>query len=528
MNSKVVPVSQYFEVPNPGLSAYFARVRMGQPEVYRSTLYANKPIARVLFDWNKRLGTIASEWPSLYSFEMDMAKNVGPMSVMQPLAKRMSDIEHYYSMCRDGGKPLSSKAVQLCLKEWNGISSQPVHMLSQRETVERMKLSTNSGSPYFAKRRTVVEKTLPVTCSMQGEEVLLRQGSDYYKACAVLGWRGQEGGPLPEDVKQRVVWMFPFGVNVCEQQAYIPLISAFQFYNYVPAWNGNTFVDAEITKLFDTKASDDVIVCTDFSKFDQHFNRSLQDAAQRLISSLLCDSVVSNKWIEEIYPIKYMIPLMIDEGYVVTGNHGMGSGSGGTNFDETIAHRCLQYDAALRAKAQLNQHSMCLGDDGIISWPGITVDDVIKSYTSHGLEMQPKKQYVSTDDCVFLRRWHHKDYREGNICVGVYSTMRALGRLMSLERFHKDWDMRKNALRQLSILENVKYHPLKEEFVKFCMKGDKYRLGIDIPGFLANIQGEVQRAIDDMPDFFGYAQSLDHNVYDPDSWWIINYLRSLM
>ena len=158
---------------------------------------------------------------------------------------------------------------------------------------------------------------------------------------------------------------------------------------------------------------------------------------------------------------------------VITGAHGMGSGSGGTNADETIVHRMLQHEAALNAGEQLNLSSQCLGDDGVLTYPGCTVEDVIRSYTAHGLEMNPDKQYASTQDCTYLRRWHHTSYRVNGVCVGVYSTNRALGRLAEQERFYdpRKWSKEMVALRQLSIIENCKWHPLFEKFVDFCMKG---------------------------------------------------------
>lgn len=85
------------------------------------------------------------------------------------------------------------------------------------------------------------------------------------------------------------------------------------------------------------------------------------------------------------------------------------------------------------------------------------------------------------------------------------------------------------ALRQLSIIENCKYHPLREEFAQFCMKRDKYRLGIDIPGFLDNIERIASESIELMPDFLGYTKSMSKSdkAYGINSWWIVNYLRSL-
>lgn len=417
---------------------------------------------------------------------------------------------------------------------------------SQERTVEVMKKSTNSGSPFFAKRRTVTDKTTPCQVGYYfdkniGNVPLCLQKLDMYKSgcrqysgAAVLGWRGQEGGPSKEDVKQRVVWMFPYAVNIEELRVYQPLIEGCQARELVPAWISMDTVDREITQLFDTKGREDLIVCTDFSKFDQHFNADMQNCAHDILASLLQDDGYTQDWLKYVFPIKYTIPLAYDYGKIAFGRHGMGSGSGGTNADETLVHRALQYEAAMLNGSQLNPHSQCLGDDGLLSYPGITVDDVVRAYSSHGQEMNTDKQYASKQDCTYLRRWHHQDYRVNDVCVGVYSTYRALGRLAEQERFYdpETWGPKMVALRQLSILENVKWHPLREEFVSYCMKGDKYRLGLDIPGFLENIEAIAQEATEYMPDFLGYTKSLQGEARDKknttgiSSWWIVNYLKS--
>lgn len=454
------------------------------------------------------------------------------MSVVAPLKQRMKDIESYYEGILLPSEPIDHSAVAAVRNEFRSIRG--LQIRNQRKTVELMKKSSNSGSPYFTKRRNVVDETYPCEIAIAGSEVIqsLTRNADGWGACAVLGWRGQEGGPSKEDVKQRVVWMFPFAVNIKELQVYQPLIEAAQKFNLVPAWVSMDAVDKRITDLFDTKAPDDLVVCTDFTKFDQHFGIHLQDAAKELLDAFFTPTEEMTTWLREVFPVKYMIPLAYDYGKLKYGRHGMGSGSGGTNADETLAHRALQYEAAIRAGVKLNPNSQCLGDDGILSYPGITVEDVVQSYTRHGLVMNTteQKQHASTHDCIYLRRWHHKDYRIKGICAGVYSTNRALGRLRYLERYYDPevWGPVAVALRQLSIIENVKYHPLRDQFAEFCMKRDKYRLGIDIPGFLDNIEDEAKKAIELMPDFMGYTKTLqaDVNGIGISSWWIVNYLKS--
>lgn len=520
----------YFSIPNQHLESYFGRVRTGNPDVYE-TPFSKKHGGRqkILEQWKPIVDKLSERWPSLLEYENDLAKKVGPMSVMRPLDERMSDIDSYYDLILHKSKPISSSAVSAVIREWS--RARGLQLRSQERTVELMKKSTNSGSPFFAKRRAVTDKTVPCEICRHHSEFLQILSMADYLSCAVLGWRGQEGGPEPNDVKQRVVWMFPYAVNIAELQFYQPAIEAAQRFNLVPAWVSMEAVDKEITALFDTKAKNDLIVCTDFSKFDQHFNEDMQNAAKSIITRILNSSSSSRNWIEQVFPVKYAIPLAYDYGKIRRGLHGMGSGSGGTNFDETLTHRALQYEVAQKHGARLNPHSMCLGDDGILTYPGITVDDVVESYSSHGQECNTEKQYASTTDCTYLRRWHHVDYRVDGVCVGVYSTYRALGRLMYQERYYdpEDWGPKQVALRQLSIIENCKYHPLREEFAQFCMKRDKYRLGIDIPGFLDNIEREAEKAIEVMPDFLGYTKSLQSG--NPASgiseWWIVKYLKSV-
>nr|AMP18961.1 RNA-dependent RNA polymerase [Otarine picobirnavirus] len=517
-----------FILPNQGLRSYFDIVRNGQPDVIRAPFSKKEDPQKVLKAWMPHLEALADRWPTLVDYEKDLAKKVGPMSVMLPLEQRIEDIDHYYEGILLPSKPIEDRAVKAVIREF--ASSRGLRVRGQVKTSELMKKSTNSGSPYFTKRRRVLNNTVP--CEVYASTMTQVLPCGDYDVCAVLGWRGQEGGPNPEDVKQRVVWMFPFAVNVRELQVYQPLIESFQRRDFVPAWVSMESVDRRITKMFDTKGPDDLVVCTDFSKFDQHFNPDMQECAKTILSAILTPDQESRTWLDQVFPVKYEIPLAYDYDKVRCGKHGMGSGSGGTNADETLAHRALQYEAAQSVNQKLNPNSQCLGDDGVLTYPGITVEDVVRAYSSHGQEMNTSKQYASKHDCTYLRRWHHTDYRVDGVCVGVYSTCRALGRLMYQERYYDPevWGPKMVALRQLSILENVKYHPLRDQFAEFCMARDKYRLGIDIPGFLDNIESEAKKAIELMPDFLGYTKTMqledNPRSLGMSDWWIVKYLKS--
>nr|AMP18949.1 RNA-dependent RNA polymerase [Otarine picobirnavirus] len=518
-----------FILPNQGLRSYFDIVRNGQPDVIRAPFAKKENPQKVLKEWMIHLESLSDRWPTLVDYEKDLAKKVGPMSVMKPLDDRLTDIDHYYEDILLPSQPIDDRAVKAAIAEFAG--SRGLRVRDQKRTIDLMKKSTNSGSPYFTKRKRVVDSTYP--CSIHANSMTqILNNDDEYDMAAVLGWRGQEGGPNPDDVKQRVVWMFPFAANIRELQVYQPLIESFQKNDLVPAWVSMDAVDQRITKMFDTKGDDDLVICTDFSKFDQHFNPDMQQCAKTILTALLTPNQDSRMWLDHVFPVKYNIPLAYDYGKIRCGSHGMGSGSGGTNADETLVHRTLQYEAAQSVNQKLNPFSQCLGDDGVLTYPGIQVEDVVRAYSSHGQEMNTSKQYASKHDCTYLRRWHHTGYRVDGVCVGVYSTCRALGRLMYQERFYDPevWGPKMVALRQLSILENVKWHPLRDQFAEFCMKRDKYRLGIDIPGFLDNIEHEAKEAIDLMPDFLGYTKSMQMGDNPRrtgiDEWWIVNYLKS--
>lgn len=507
-----------------GLRAYFGAVREGYDVEIRTPFFQGAPLSDIIMQWEKHLDPLKRELPTLYNYEIDQSLKVGPMSIRKPLRDRMDDIESYYVPLTRNATPIDQQAIDRVIKEWSCVRG--IRLRSEDRTVSEMKLSTNSGSPFFTRRRRVVDSTVPCTSFVKGQTSVIQiLPSGTYEACAVLGWRGQEGGPSVEDVKQRVVWMFPFAVNLNELQFYQPLIQAAQSHHLVPAWESLDAVDRRITMMMDTKAPNDVVVCTDFEKFDQHFQGPMQDAALSIFETLATEETAMKDWLNYVFPIKYQIPLMYDYGQLRYGRHGMASGSGGTNADETLVHRSLQYEAAGRDRSELNPYSQCLGDDGVLTYPGITVNSVVKTYQSHGQVMNPDKQYVSTEDCIYLRRWHSKQWSVDGVYAGVYSTMRALGRMCEMERFYEGWDARMVALRQLSILENVKNHPLGEEFIEFCIKGDKYRLGLDIPGFFDDIGAIAKEYIDEIPGAMGYARSIgkEPNI---SKWWVVRYLAS--
>lgn len=519
-------MSDYFIWPNRNLKSYLVRQRYGNDEIYETPFYRGLELGEVIDGWLETLTPGLAKWPTLLDFEMEMRAKAGPMSVQKPLSERMDDILAYYKLS-DGTNQLPQEVITQLLYRWARVRG--LTMRSQIKTIANMKMSTNSGSPAFTKRNRVIDRLLPFDIKYLGDsDWLLTTPEGRWALCAVLGWRGQEGGPLPGDVKQRVLWMFSMAANIRELQVYQPLIEGMQKTGIISSWLGNEAVDRRITALFDTKRPQDLIVCTDFSKFDQHINPGCQASALEILRGLFQHDVEFDDWCDTIYPIKYGIPMCYDVGKFILGYHGMGSGSGGTNADETLFHSGLQLAAAMSVGEVLNPNSMCLGDDGLLSYPNIKIEDVVDQYTQYGQEMNVSKQYASNVDCTYLRRWHHTDYRINNVCVGVYPTVRALTHLRMMERFvdPDKWGVKAVAMRNLSVINNCEYHPLGEEFVEYCMKGDKYRLGLDIPGFLDNLDAEYQKAKANEALYISYSAQFG-DPRPPSEWWVVKTLRKL-
>lgn len=508
---------------------YYDLVREGKPQVITSGMAHKYGIDNLKDAWFEHIKAKLTDHPGLLQFEEEMMGKIGPLSYMLPLSERWQDIFNYYECPAQLGDPIPNSAINAVWEEWGSIDH--LRLRSARNTWLNMVKSTASGLPWVTKRKAVAQSI--IHSDVNGFDFTIDADGKQFPMAAMLGWRGQEGGPKTSDVKQRVIWMFPASVNLQELRLYQVLISYAQRIGVVPAWKGNTYVDKSVTEMFNTKDPKDLVVCTDFTKFDQHFNEHCQQAVEVFYRKLFANLPDLDDWCNNVYPIKYNIPLLCSTSELVTGTHGMGSGSGGTNADETVLHRMLQHEAAMRKGQRLNLNSMCLGDDGMITYPGIQVEDVVETYASHGLDMNPSKQSASTSELIYLRRWYSQDYRDDlGICRGVYPTMRALGRLMYRERYYNGknaWGPKISALRKLSILENCKYHPLFSEFVNFIIERDSDRLGLSIPGFLDNISMEFAKANDSIRKGMSYTQMLDMDANGEGikNWAVVRLLKSM-
>lgn len=268
--------------------------------------------------------------------------------------------------------------------------------------------------------------------------------------------------------------------TVNEMMYYRPLLDVQRKLPWRAALNSPDEIDAAITKLFDKVKSDSklYLVSIDFKNYDKSIKGGLQYAAWNYIKQRFQKQYHSA--IDYIAQRFKFLPVVTPDG-IIYGPHGVPSGSTFTNELDSI----VQYLVASSCEfVEFLELCQIQGDDGVY----ITTDPdgLIKCFEKYGLEVSIDKTDVSKEFCVFLQSLYHNDYSRDGKLVGVYSTYRALNRIVHLERFEdlsdeisgKDYF----AIRTISILENCKHHPLHKELVKYVYSIDKYKLAYSDQG----------------------------------------------
>lgn len=91
-------------------------------------------------------------------FEDDMFAKCGPLSIQKPWAERISDLENYYKDIICKADRFTDKDILATSKKL--FARNNILARSLDKTVEHMKKSTNSGTPYFSRRNAVLDQTL--------------------------------------------------------------------------------------------------------------------------------------------------------------------------------------------------------------------------------------------------------------------------------------------------------------------------------------------------------------------------------
>lgn len=477
MSNKVVSARDFVvEEQRNALSSYLHKVETGSSLDIRTPFWKGATRGEISEEWRRILDSNYCH-KQILELEHKQLSKIGPISIQLPYSARRKDVQKYYdpvTTAHDGG--LLKRAIELVSEEIG--SRRSLRPLSLENAADLMQTNTNSGLPYFKKRKTVREYDLASARSGKFDDL----------PC-VLGWRGQASGT--EIPKQRIVWMFPQSVNIKEMSYFQPMFERMkEKVQYVQAWKHLDMVDVHITKLIDSNSGQ--LLSIDFSGFDQTIQELLRSSALNVLKNEF--QTQYHKDLDRLFRISGEIPLLCPS-ELWYGQHGEPSGSNFTNMRDTIVNRIACQYVAERTDLNLHRDSQFQGDDGVISYSReIDVDNLAEIFQELGLVANAAKQHVAKDSVMYLQRIHLSDYRVNGQCVGVYPTFRALNSLMGMERFHQDWDEKMFIIRAIMILENCKHHPLFTKFVDFVVKGDKFALGKLLPGGLGSVFKELQRA----------------------------------
>lgn len=438
--------SELTETQSQKLSIILSRVDKGSNKVIIT------PVA-------ERVGpeTLISEWNEIFKqnqhrmnkplLEMEEAQEskYGPRSIAKPWPEIREQALESYNTASNRCDHLSSDA----LKSRDKGKLRPLDLAN---AVKKLKLSTNAGLPTLQQKSTALEDTLA-------------DFDNQYE----MDWPMVPFIRTQENEKTRLVKGYPLVDVMQESRFFHPLFDYYRNMQCYAAMIGPEEVNKAMTHLISEAVRLGFkCVSGDISAFDDSVGVPLQTKGFDEMKYLLQD-----KYHDEFDVIaqRFGFKHLVVPNQIWTGEHGIPSGSHFTGLLGSVVNRKVA-DVPIEL-------SQFLGDDfaAVVE----NVDELFTKYSNCGLELNTDKTLVSDNYFIFLQNLFHPDYMVDGEIKGIYPTKRALNRLIYPERFsefHKfDLDGKSYfAIRSLSILENCKYHPLFEIFVKFWLKYEKYAI----------------------------------------------------
>lgn len=493
-------------------------LRVGRPPTPRTPLYKDLSEDEILEKWKSQLTQEASKYPELVDYDLSRIEKVGPQGGYPSLSERMESFEDYYKPGVISVDPaIREDIVTQTRSLLFGTSSNKRPMPYEsvlKIDIDSDKLNTNSGCPSYGKRTDTVIQARALRDAHSGK------WRDYP---AILGSRSQRG-------KDRFIFMFPFSTNLVEKSFLIPLMDIIRQrkVSSFSAWEGFDVVESsmEMQGFFENYKT---LISLDYTKMDKHcgedFTQFVYDIVapvfQEKFRPLLKESMFHTNSIKVLFGIDKM----------ATGIHGLASGSGWTNFSESVFSQAVHFYIANNYGLELSKNQL-LGDDAIMSLP--IIDEMLPEVIANigsimGQEFNPSKQRISTTSVIYLQRFF--DYRipikGSNVVAGCYPSILAINSAIYPERFHdpRKWNEEMEILRWIMILENCNHSPYFEQLIEFFIEGDKFKLGLTIPGFfkrgIVSSYKEAQSINGFVPSY--NQTNIDRGILEFD---VVKYLRA--
>jgi len=444
------------------ISRNLDRIVSGSTEVLLSPIANENSTESILLGWDKIFNANLSKMNSaLLDIESSNRSKFGPRSIAKPWSERRQSVLDYY---RPDVKyrPLSG----IVSPNWRG----RLRPMSAETAVQFLKNSSNSGLPYMVKKSRVKGSIVKDWKSLLSEAY----------PC-MLFTRTQENN------KTRNIFGYPIADTLHEMMFYRPILDYQSKLPWRSALRKPIDVDQAMSEVIRFSQNNNVdIVSIDFSAYDASIVASLQQSAFNYFKQLYQPQFWNE--IDELFERFNTIELITPDG-IMHGSHGVPSGSTFTNEVDSV----VQYLISLNCHQSVGPFQI-QGDDGV--YASSNSEALLSCFESFGLTVNRDKTKISKDFAIYLQSLYHPDYKsrdDNSLIGGVYSTYRAICRIVFMERFDdisKDDISGKDyfAIRTLSILENCRNHPLFEELVRYIISLDKYKLKVSDLGLLQYVK----------------------------------------
>jgi hypothetical protein len=356
------------------LSIILSRLEYGNEKVLITPVGERVGPEFIFAEWDKLFMRNSNKMNDvLMDIELRQKEKFGPRSIAKPWSEIKSETLSTFDVQDHNCDHISD----IPYKSGDKGILRPISVSSAVDTVKR---NTNSGLPRLSKKGKVLNFTL---------DNLQEEYEQNYPMVPFI--RTQEQG------KTRVIMGYPFSDIIMETRYFEPLFQYFRKFDQFAAMRGPSAVNRAMTDLlFETVRLGQNCVSGDISGFDKDFGPSLQANTFRKMSYLIQDRYTSDfEDIEHRFGNKGLVTP--DD--VVNGQHGLPSGSRGTNLVGSIGNDSVN-GQPLR---------QILGDD--FACASDNPDELFDRYEKCGMELNEDKTLIANDHFVYLQMLFHPDYQ---------------------------------------------------------------------------------------------------------------------
>nr|UZS00519.1 RNA-dependent RNA polymerase [Marmot picobirnavirus] len=320
---------------NNGLKVYLSNLDRKIDSTPRSWLYENKEPKQILDEWLDRLQSLQSGdafEKEVFQFDTSQLEKWGPQGGHAPISELLEDIVLPTFSRADSPRPKAFTMPNWTISKTQIVTefyqdhvaalrpasySNVVNDMRARDTLE-----SNSGWPLFTRRNKPDVLKASIQAATDGAWM------DYP---AIALFRNYNR-------KTRLVWMFPEATNINEGSFVQPLQSSIinAGIDFYAPWKGFERVRHIITQLYGTGK---YLSASDFSKTDEHFTMSATLEVFDVLRNLFQRNDAVAAALRQSLVRMHNIPLIIGPDKMITGEHGVSSGSNWTNFIETVLIR---------------------------------------------------------------------------------------------------------------------------------------------------------------------------------------------